>query len=1055
METIHARQPVAGQSRSLNIILSVLIILALIAAILLPPISALDRIRYRGYVDITPTRGDVRDPDGTQVTFPEASLTGPLKAKLTSIPMQDFVAGSTSADLQEAAKATEAIGLIPKSPFYMLDIQGSEPEAVYISIPTPNDAMPYETLDLYTWDADAHEWVWLPSHRVAADDTIESVLDWVPRNFMVMQTVPGPKTASVDLPEGMLLPEAGSTAVVEVHPVGIYLAGEGYLEGSVTVPAPGSGTGYQIVPTIRNYKEGVVRTDLIWNTLVNETWRTNNIASIVDLVVKNGYAGVDIDYRGVDPLLREDYTRFITDLAQQLHAQGKTLSVHVDPPRQIAEGIWLTGGYDWRKLGEVADLVRIPAPVDPEAYRPGGLFEQMMRWAVGEINRHKIEVVLPARSVEIAGAYMFLRSYSEALAPIVAEIQGTSGQVVQPGQEVALNVQPQRPVSPLQFDEELFQYWYKYLDEQGNERTVWIENAASLARKLEMLDKFNIAGVTTQHLMSGDADPAIWDVLRAYQSQEQAVISPADYSVSWVVVDAQGNIVQQGEAPISGQTIQVKAPGQGEFRVQAALRQGALVIGEPSEVVFSVATATPTATPMPTATPTPVATPTPTASPTPQTALARVTARTLNVREGPSTNYGVVTQVKQGQEFTIVGKNKEGTWWQIDLGGGKLGWVFGKLVQVFGPAASVQVAKNIPPEPTPRPVAVRSAAPGFFDYGIQAHIDSPAMAAKVMDMIKLMHFNWVKQQIEWFRFERNKGQIDWGLMDLVVNAADQKGVKVMFSIVKAPDWARPPSTDFGVEGPPQNPQDYADFVRAVASRYCGRSLKAIEVWNEQNLHYEWGNEPIDPARYMQLLKAAYTAIKQACPSMIVISGALTPTGAPPPLAMDDFAYLEAMYQNGLKQYSDAIGAHPSGYNVPPDARGCHPNVQIFRGPCENPHHSWSFRQTMEGYRNIMVKYGDANKRIWPTEFGWASNPNPVPGYEYAADNTLEEQAQFTVRAYQMMKQWGWVGVAFLWNLNFRVVAPGSEQAQWGIVAPDWSPLPAFNALKACRENGSC
>ncbi len=1054
MESTQAPSSLGGQSRTLNIILSVLILLALIAAVLLPPISALERIRYRGYVDITPTRGDVRDPDGTQVTFPDASLTGPLKARLTSIPMQDFVAGNTSPDLQEAAKATEAVGLIPKSPFYILDIKGSMPEAVYISIPIPNDALPYETLDLYTWDAQAHRWVWLPSHRVEAEDRIEAVLDWVPGNFMVMQTVPGPKAVSVDLPEGMLLPEVGNTAVTEVHPVGIYLAGDGYLEGSIAVPAPESGVGYQIVPTIRNYKEGVVRTDLIWNTLANEQWRQNNIAAIVDLVVQNGYAGVDIDYRGVDPLQRQHFTQFIADLAEQLHAQGKILSVRVDPPRQIAEGIWLTGGYDWRKLNRHADIVRLPAPVDPEAYRPGGLFEQMMQWAVGEINRQKIDVVFPARSVEIAGDYMFLRAYSQALAPIVAEIQGGQ-QVVQPGQEVTVNVQPQRPVSPLQFDETLFQYWYKYLDEQGNERTVWIENAASMAYKLEILDKFNVTRVTSQHLMSGDADPAIWDVLRAYLNQEQAVISPADYVISWVVVDAEGNVIQQGESPITGEVIRVKAPEQGEFRVQASLKEGTHMVGEPGEVVMAVATHTPTPTPLPTATPTPKFTPTPTMTPTPETATVRVNAPTLNVREGPSTNYRVVTQVKRGQEFTIVGKNKAGTWWQIDLGGGKLGWVFGKLVQIIGSTANVQVAKNIPPEPTPRPRPARVAAPGFFDYGIQAHMDSPPMTAKAMDMIKLMHFNWVKQQIEWFRFERAKGQIDWGMMDMIVNTGDAKGVKVMFSIVKAPHWARPPHTDFSVEGPPQNPQDYADFVRAVAARYCGRSLKAIEVWNEQNLHYEWGNEPIDPARYMQLLKAAYTAIKQVCPSMIVISGALTPTGAPPPLAMDDFAYLEAMYQHGLRQYSDAIGAHPSGYNVPPDATGCHPNVQTFRGPCENPHHSWSFRQTMEGYRNIMVKYGDANKRIWPTEFGWASNPNPVPGYEYAADNTLEEQAQFTVRAYQMMKNWGWVGVAFLWNLNFKVVAPGSEQAQWGIVAQDWSPLPAFNALKACRENGTC
>ena len=1049
MQSTHAQSTAAGSTRTLAIVLNVLIGLALIAALLLPPISIIDRIRYRGYVDITPTHGDVKDPDGTQVTFPDASLTGPLKAKLVSIPMRDFVEGKTDASWKEAAQATTALGLIPKSPLYILELSGSEPEAVYISIPTPNDAEPYETLDLYTWDSTQKKWVWLPSHRLAEEDRVEAVLDWVPRNFMLMQTSAGSKEATTDVPQGALLPEAGATAVSAIHPVGFYLDDQGYLKGSITVPAPESGAVYQIMPTVRNYDDkGVVRTDLVWNLLANQQWRDNNIAAIVDMVVNNNYVGVDIDYRGVDPLERAQFTDFITRLAEQLHASGKLLSVRVEPPRQIAQGVWLTGGYDWRKLGRVADVVRIPAPVNPEAYRAGGVFDQIMQWAVGEIDRTKVEVVLPARSVEIAGDYFFLKSYSEALAPIAAQLSASGG-VVQPGQNVSVNVTTQKPVSPLQFDQELFQYWYAYLDDQGNERIVWIENAASLAHKLELTDKYHVAGVTTQHLLSGDADPAIWDVLRAYQTSGEMSVTPTDYTVSWVVVDAQGKVLSQGEAPVGSEAITVKAPAEGEIRVKASLRQGEQTLSESQEIKFSVATATPTATPVPSATPTP------TATPTPMNAVARVT-RTMNIREGPSTNYKVLGQAKSGDVFTIIGKNKAGTWWQVQLPGGKVGWLYGKLVEVTGPVETVQLAKNIPPEPKPRPGTVsRGRLPGFFDYGVQAHMDSPGMTAKVMDMTKGMHFNWVKQQIEWFRFEPSKGNIDWGMMDMIVNIANDKGVNVLFSIVKAPHWARPGNTDFSVEGPPANPQDYADFVGAVAKRYCGTRMKAIEVWNEQNLHYEWGNEPIDPARYMQLLKAAYTSIKRACPSMIVVSGALTPTGAPAPWAMDDFAYLEAMYQNGLKQYSDAIGAHPSGFNVPPDATGCNPNVQAFRGPCDNPHHSWSFRQTMEGYRNIMVKYGDAAKRIWPTEFGWASNPNPVKGYEYAADNTLEEQAQFTVRAYQMMKNWGWVGVAFLWNLNFRVVAPGSEQAQWGIVAPDWSPLPAYNALKACRENGGC
>jgi len=238
-------------------------------------------------------------------------------------------------------------------------------------------------------------------------------------------------------------------------------------------------------------------------------------------------------------------------------------------------------------------------------------------------------------------------------------------------------------------------------------------------------------------------------------------------------------------------------------------------------------------------------------------------------------------------------------------------------------------------------------------------------------------------------------------------------------------------------------------------KYCGSSVGAIEVWNEQNLHYEWGNQAIQPAAYMNLLKPSYNAIKAACPSMIVVSGALTPTGAPAPLAMDDFQYLEGMYANGLKNYSDAIGAHPSGFNVAPSVKGGQAACDFIKsqgssytGPCDTQHHSWSFNATLNGYYNIMKKYGDSKKKIWPTEFGWASGWTGAPGYEYADDNTLQEQANWTAEAYKLMKQWGFVGVAFLWNLNFRVVAGGTEKAQWGIVWGDWSPTPAYSALKA-------
>ena len=47
----------------------------------------------------------------------------------------------------------------------------------------------------------------------------------------------------------------------------------------------------------------------------------------------------------------------------------------------------------------------------------------------------------------------------------------------------------------------------------------------------------------------------------------------------------------------------------------------------------------------------------------------------------------------------------------------------------------------------------------------------------------------------------------------------------------------------------------------------------------------------------------------------------------------------------------------------------------------------------------------------------------------------------------MMEAWGCTGPAFLWNLNFRVVAPTTERALWGIVSNQWEPLPVYNALQ--------
>lgn len=1054
------------ENRSVNLILGIALVVLIIAALVLPPISLPQKLATRGMERIpAATASDVSDPDGTKVAFPAYGVPGDFKAKLTSISRENFLNGDGGETALAAANALTGLPLFARSPLYLVETTGTPPTASIITMEIPNESLPYETLDLYEWTGT--EWRFLPNREVvdqaSGKELILSEMDGtslhgVPAAFMVMQTNANPPTAAVVVPAGEQLPDAGRDALTEANPFGFSLSGDGSLQGSLAASANAGGS-YGVVPVLRNWgDDGVVRTDLLDNLLISEDIMTNHLNAIEALVVGNNLPGVEIDYRGLDPTLGAQFTDFVTALAERLHTAGKTVTLRVEAPTQVAADRWTTGGYDWRALGQVVDTFRIPAPMDPAAYADGGQVEQLLNWAVGEVSRHKIDLVLPARSVEKAGAYLLPLGYDEALTPLLGESR-VDRPVLVPGEPVDVTLFNDRVIGDLRFDDAIGMFTYDYRDDAGYQRTVWIENAASIARKLELIGAYNLQGVTLEALLEPSYDPDIWSVVREFLAGEQASRS-SNFSVVWTVTDSAGNVTQE-ERPFDAASFSLTPPqAEGELKISANIADNGKMLASGPAIALAMATATPTPSPTPEVPPTP--------TPTPMPDFASVVANgTVNLRSGPGTAFGTVGQLSDGETARILGKNQDGSWWQIERSGAEPAWVVGRLVSTQGPVDQVAVAENIPAAPqvaaaapapaaaaaapaqaAPVPAAPRPTGGGSFGYGIQVNpYDNNMLAGKIQGM----GFNWVKVQVPWKDLEGSQGAIGWGGTDGIVDAYANAGLNVLLSVPKAPTWARPAGSDLSVEGPPADPATFANFLGQMAGRYCGR-VQAIEVWNEQNLHYEWGNQPLDPAGYMALLKPAYRAIKAACPATAVISGALTPTGAPAPWAMDDFAYLEGMYQAGLKDYADGIGAHPSGYNVPPDVRHEDACATIqrtgnsFNGPCDAVHHSWSFRSTMEGYHAIMQKYGDGNKRIWPTEFGWAAGGAFDDRYKYANDNDFQEQAEWTVRAYQMMKNWGFVGPAFLWNLNFRMTNNGTELAQWGILDPSGGPLPVYNAL---------
>lgn len=945
----------------------VLIPVLLILTALLPPISLVDRALAAGFTTIALTGGSLVDPDGTQLTILPQGLSQRIRVCLTSLPRPDFLAGET--------EEKDAMELMPpyldmKSPLYLVEVRGPMPEASFLTIPIPNDAEPLATLDIYQWTGE--EWQWLPHKIIPEDDTIETWLSSLPRGIAVMQTRLRLPSVAAELGEGGTLAGAKSDVLAGVSARGLFLQNDG-LTGEATIGGeigPLAQVGdYVVIPTLENRVHGVIRDDLTHNILVNEDLRQNHVQEIVALVVENDYAGIRIDYAGIGLSLREDFTAFITELADQLHAEEKLLAVRVKTPMQIAEDRWDTGGYDWETLGRVVDGFQLPVLPLPQAYLSGGQMEAVLNYALGVVDRYKVRLILSAQARDRVGDQEASLSYEEALGLLGSQIALPSEEVT-PGQTLTMELSSLRDWG-MQYLEGAHTYLFTHQDEKG-EHTIFLENAESIAHKLELARAFNLQGVIVKGLLDEGSDERVWEAL----SQYAVAVPPAiesQFAILWQVADAEGELVAEEVCSLDDPTFSWTVPEAGEYTISYAISddggQTASVVGGEALLVALA----PTPTPIP-------------ATPTPP----------------PSTD----------------GRGAGGS-------------------------------PEMTPTPTPAPV-VRPATGGTgFDYGIQVHPYNSDLNGLV-SAVQGLGFRWVKFQVPWYWIEPQQGQRNWnayGLED-AVNAFHNAGIKILLSVVAAPKWSRSIHEE---AGPPDDFNLYTDFVSRLSQHFKGR-IKAMEVMNETNLKREWNTgRPLSAAEYVDLLCRAYSSIKAVDSSIIVVSGAPTPTGWNDGIvAIDDVQYLQQMYRAGLKGCSDAVGVHPSGYNNPPDV-----NWQTYTDPTATfgaqGHRSWFFQATISAYHTTMQNNGDGNKRLWATEWGWGSienlTPSPAAGYEFFQDNTEAEQADFIVKAFQIAKARGYMGVMFLWNLNYAPVCGAEcEQSAFGIVRPDWSHRPAYNAL---------
>lgn len=401
----------------------------------------------------------------------------------------------------------------------------------------------------------------------------------------------------------------------------------------------------------------------------------------------------------------------------------------------------------------------------------------------------------------------------------------------------------------------------------------------------------------------------------------------------------------------------------------------------------------------------------------------------------------------------------------LDLANRGLAWrVFWSLTGEEAPIAQVRgmvewLGNITRPMPNTEPYTPINHA-GLNPYGINTFLEQevePAKREQQVQMIADAGFAWIRQQFPWedieihargdFSDRRNDvdgdGQIDtisaWDKYDQIVALAESYDLSIMARLDNPPAWSHA-APDVLSTTPPDDLDDFVRYAAAVAERYRGR-IRYYQVWNEPNIYPEWGDQPVDPLAYTDMLCRTYAALKAVDPSIVVISGALAPTVSLTGRDLNDFIFLQRMYDAGAGDCFDVLSVQGYGLNSGPTDQRMRPTTVTFARSLY--------------IRDLMVANGDADKAIWISEAAW----NPIDSPEVPADVanrenygvvTQEQAARYMPLAYQRAQaEWPWIGVINYWF--FKRPADYERDQSWyyfRMVEPDFTPLPIYESMRA-------
>lgn len=318
---------------------------------------------------------------------------------------------------------------------------------------------------------------------------------------------------------------------------------------------------------------------------------------------------------------------------------------------------------------------------------------------------------------------------------------------------------------------------------------------------------------------------------------------------------------------------------------------------------------------------------------------------------------------------------------------------------------------------------------GLADSNL-VRLGDEALIDEQLDMMQALGVQNVRIGISWISTQLTEdGNFFWGATDYVINEAYRRGMGVLGVLHETPVWAGSPP----LSGVP-NLDAFGRFAGAVAERYEGK-VSALEVWNEPNGRFFLN--PVDPAAYTGMVKAAYTAIKayddpdDADDDITVVAGVLgSGRTVGNDFTMNPIDFLQGMYDADAHGYFDAFSFHPYHYDIP-----------FSEGETQSDSPILQLREI----RALMEQYGDGALKVWASEYGLPTTPfDPTKPLLY---NSPEKQAEFLADFLASWQRENGTGPIFIYSTRDINSGSPSDQDNFGIWYTDWTEKPAVQVIR--------